>query len=64
MVFVCRTYDFENDAAIKQLFEKESELKWNNIEIGELTDGTIKVVIGDEYDGYSKKIKKLLKNCK
>lgn len=61
MVFVCRTYDFENDAAIKQLFEKESELKWNNIEIGELTDGTIKVVIGDEYDGYSKKIKKLLR---
>ena len=31
LVFVCRSYDLENDSGIKSLFEEDNEYKWEKI---------------------------------
>lgn len=63
MVFISRTYDLKNDSSIKQLFDAQNknDIKWNELEIGELDDETLKLLIGDDYFSYPNKIKKLLK---
>ena len=62
LIFVCRTYDLENDTAIKNLFENSNqEISWKKQEIGYLDDSLIKQVIGVSYDNLSIKTKQLLK---
>lgn len=63
LVFVCRTYDLENDSGIKGLFvgENENESIWEKISIGFLNEEEIKQVVGIGFDGLSSKIRNLLK---
>lgn len=63
IVFVCRVYDLENDNNIKLLFEKksdEAENDWINIRIKNFDEDTVKEIIGEGYDRFSIKLKKLL----
>ncbi len=65
MVFVCRTYDLENDNNIKSLFinddKKGSVLKWNSVQINELYDETVRTVIGNRYQSLTGKMKEILR---
>ncbi|MNW40958.1 hypothetical protein D3C74_180840 [compost metagenome] len=65
VVFVCRTYDLENDNNIKSLFktsEKISELiQWSKIQVNELNDETVRAVIGSEYANLTGKLKEILR---
>lgn len=60
LVFVCRSYDLENDSGIKSLFERDDEYKWKKIAVNLLNEMEIKQVVGPSYDGLSMKIRKLL----
>lgn len=57
IVFVCRTYDLNNDAAISNLFNDED---WKKIEIRPLTETEVLTVLGDNFNNYSLRLKKLL----
>ena len=62
IVFVCRTYDFENDNNIRALFEnreREEEI-WKVIEIGKFVEETVGRIVGDIYKDLSVKLKSLL----
>lgn len=62
IVFVCRTYDFENDNNIRALFEnreREEEI-WKVIEIGKFEEETVGRIVGDIYKDLSVKLKNLL----
>ena len=63
MVFVCRTYDYENDKNISSLFKKEEaeESDWLIIKIENLDEDTVKKIIGEEYNNLSFKLKMLLR---
>ncbi|MCU6713173.1 hypothetical protein M6D81_31195 [Paenibacillus sp. J5C_2022] len=65
VVFVCRTYDLENDNNIKSLFKNDdkqrSVLKWNNVQINELNDETVRIVIGNRYESLTGKLKEILR---
>ncbi|NWL88482.1 hypothetical protein DMN77_12970 [Paenibacillus sp. 79R4] len=65
VVFVCRTYDLENDNNIKSLFkncDKENKsIQWNKIQINELNDEIVRAVIGKRYDNITGKLKELLR---
>ncbi|OXS56941.1 hypothetical protein B1A99_18975 [Cohnella sp. CIP 111063] len=65
VIFVCRTYDLENDNNIKLLFKqdemKNERIKWNKIQVNELNDETVKTVIGNRYDGLTGKLKEILR---
>ncbi|MBT2287600.1 hypothetical protein J7E73_00320 [Paenibacillus albidus] len=65
VVFVCRTYDLENDNNIKSLFntsEKKSEvIQWNKIQINDLNDETVQDVIGTGYSSLTSKLKEILR---
>jgi len=65
VVFVCRTYDLENDNNIKYLFkhnQKESAgIQWNKIQVNELNDETVRGVIGSRYESLTGKLKEILK---
>lgn len=65
VVFVCRTYDLENDNNIKSLFKNDdkqrSVLKWNNVQINELYDETVRNVIGNRYESLTGKLKEILR---
>ncbi|MEF2966732.1 hypothetical protein V3851_12900 [Paenibacillus sp. M1] len=65
VVFVCRTYDLENDNNIKSLFnksdKKSSTIQWHKILINELEDETVKIVIGDRYNSLTGKLKDILR---
>ncbi|GIP59880.1 hypothetical protein [Paenibacillus woosongensis] len=65
VVFVCRTYDLENDNNIKSLFKnsdkKSGAIQWDKIQINELTDDTVKVVIGNRYESLTGKLKEILR---
>jgi ATPase family associated with various cellular activities (AAA). len=62
LVLVCRTYDLENDNNIKLLFESKSEKtsEWINIAVGDFDEKILLEVIGEAYNGFSSKLKKLL----
>lgn len=62
IVFVCRTYDLENDRSIKSLFESKNsdDIKWNKVHIGTLSQETVKEIIGPRYDSLSTKQQQLL----
>ncbi|WP_276355744.1 hypothetical protein [Cohnella caldifontis] len=65
VVFVCRTYDLENDNNIKSLFKnddkKRAVVQWNKIQINELNDETVKIVIGNRYEALTGKLKEILR---
>ncbi|MBH5317507.1 hypothetical protein I6N90_06715 [Paenibacillus sp. GSMTC-2017] len=65
VVFVCRTYDLENDNNIKYLFKKDNKKKegiqWNEIQVNEFCDETVRDVIGNRYDSLTVKLKEILK---
>ena len=63
MVFVCRTYDFENDNNINSLFKKEEseDSDWEVVHIENFDEDTVKRIIGEEYNNLSCKLKMLLR---
>lgn len=63
IVFVCRTYDLENDNNISLLFKKQelSENAWKIVKIDDFQEEVVKEIIGKNYDQLSCKLKKLLR---
>ena len=63
IVFVCRTYDLENDPNIGSLFKKEktSEEEWEIVNVKEFDESDVKTIVGEDYEGLSVKLKRLLK---
>lgn len=62
IIFVCRTYDLENDNSIKLLFKDEMQEKfWEKINIEKFSRDMLKSLIGTEYDEFSSKLKELLR---
>ncbi len=63
MVFVCRTYDFENDNSINSLFKKEEseDSDWEVVNVENFNEDTVKRIIGKKYDNLSFKLKMLLR---
>lgn len=63
IVFVCRTYDFENDNSINSLFKKEEaeDSDWEVVNIENFAEDTVKRIIGEEYNNLSFKLKMLLR---
>jgi hypothetical protein len=65
VVFVCRTYDLENDNNIKSLFKtddnKRTALQWNKIQINELYEDTVRTIVGNRYERLTGKLKEILK---
>ena len=62
-IFVCRTYDLENDNNINSLFKKQKPLEneWRIVKIGDFKEDVVKKIIGKNYDQLSLKLKKLLR---
>jgi len=63
IVFVCRTYDLENDNNINSLFKKQDTLKndWKTIRVDVFEDDEVKEIIGKNYENFLPKLKNLLK---
>lgn len=65
LVFICRTFDFQNDNGIKQLFSKRNtnykEDTWKEIIMSDLDNDSVKEVVGETYNNLSTKLKILLK---
>lgn len=63
IIFVCRTYDLENDNNIKFLFNQnnENELKWEKIEVEKLSKEDTKDLVGEKYLNFIPKLKDLLR---
>ena len=63
IIFVCRTYDLENDNNIKFLFNQnnENELKWEKIEVEKLSKEDTKELVGEKYLNFIPKLKDLLR---
>lgn len=59
LLFVCRTYDLENDSGIKNLFSDKDE--WFKVEVGPLKDSELQKIVGAKYDSLSTRTKKLLR---
>lgn len=62
-VFVCRTYDLENDNNINSLFKKQNTLKndWKTIRVDVFEDDEVKEIIGKNYESFLPKLKNLLR---
>lgn len=60
LIFVCRSYDLNNDSQIKQLFENKDN-EWSKVKIDRLLNKELKVVTGEAYDSLTSKTKELLK---
>lgn len=65
IVFVCRTFDFENDHGIKLLFsnneDRKEQLSWKDIKVSELDDKNVQNIVGTAYNNLSKKLQTLLR---
>ena len=63
MVFVCRTYDFQNDNNIRSLFKKEEseDSEWTIVDVENFDEDTVKRIIGEGYNNLSFKLKMLLR---
>lgn len=65
IVFVCRTYDLENDNNIKSLFKKvgpkEEVIQWNNVQVNELNEELVKGIVGKRYEQLTSKLKEILR---
>ena len=62
-IFVCRTYDLENDNNINSLFKKQdsSGNEWKIIKVNDFEEDIVKEIIGETYERLSIKLKKLLR---
>ena len=68
IIFVCRTYDYENDSSIKALFHKvdnpqnkeRESLCWEEVIVKELAEEIVRRIVGPRYDRLSCKMKKVL----
>lgn len=62
-IFVCRTYDLDNDNNINSLFKKQesSENDWKIVKVGDFKEDAVKEIIGKNYEQLSLKLKKLLR---
>lgn len=62
-IFVCRTYDLENDNNINSLFKKQesSENAWEIIKISDFKEDVVKEIVGKTYEQLSIKLKNLLR---
>lgn len=63
IVFVCRTYDLENDNNINSLFKKQesSENAWEIVKVDDFEENVVKEIIGKSYEQLSLKLKRLLR---
>ncbi len=65
VVFVCRTYDLENDNNIKSLFKgidkKEETIQWNKVQVNELNEKLVKDIVGKRYEKLTNKLKEILR---
>ena len=63
IIFVCRTYDLENDNNINSLFKKRESLEnvWEIVKVGDFKEDVIKDIIGKNYEQLSLKLKRLLR---
>ncbi len=63
LVFVCRTYDLENDNNINSLFKKQDspENDWEIVRVNDFDEDVVKEIIGENYEQLSYKLKKLLR---
>lgn len=60
IIFVCRTYDLKNDNSLKSLYKDDNSI-WEEVEIKELDEKSVKEFVGSIYDSLNKKLKVLLK---
>ena len=68
IIFVCRTYDYENDPNIKALFNSNNDqqnkektgIEWKKIIVEGLSEDVVREVVGVRYDKLSYKMKKVL----
>ena len=64
IIFVCRTYDLENDNGIKALFEnklKDDTESWHKVEVNELLENEVEEILGSKYHSFPNKLKQLLR---
>lgn len=65
IIFVCRTFDFENDRGIKSMFPRNEQnsdnILWKDIIVGDLSDDNVKLIVRAKYDQLSVKLKSLLR---
>lgn len=63
IIFVCRTYDLENDNNIKALFNKDKDktVNWKTVEVNEFNDQIVQDIVGPAYNSLTDKLKNLLK---
>ncbi|WP_079478683.1 hypothetical protein [Halobacillus salinus] len=65
VVFVCRTYDLENDNNIRPLFKSvdsnEEVIQWTKVQINEMDEGLVQNIIGSRYKNLTNKLKEILK---
>lgn len=64
IVFVVRTFDYENDIGIQSLFSQQQEewgKSWSVIQIGILSNDEVRQIVGDEYQWLPSRVKDLLR---
>jgi len=65
IVFVCRTYDLENDNNIRSLFinseKKNKTIQWKMIPVNEFDEDTVKKIVGVRYSKLTNKLKDILR---
>lgn len=63
IIFVCRTYDLENDNNINSLFKKKetSEDDWEIVKVEDFNENVVKKIVGKHYEQLSLRLKKLLR---
>ena len=64
IIFVCRTYDLENDNGIKSLFDREMKNDtetWKRVEVSELMENEVEEILGSRYHSYPNKLRQLLR---
>ncbi len=66
IVFVCRSYDLENDNSISSLFKEgengQQKGKWGKIAVGDFNDRTVSNIVGNKkYNQLTVKLKEILR---
>lgn len=65
VVFVCRSYDLENDNNISSLFKdtdtRKKSVKWNKVHVKDLDDAIIYPIIGERFNRLTSKLKEVLR---
>lgn len=63
IIFVCRTYDLENDNNINSLFKKKktAEDDWEIVKVEEFNEDVVTKIVGKHYEQLSFRLKRLLR---